>query len=1180
MVRERERTIYVPYEELEKVFTDGGKGVFLPYKEFLELWQELNLKRTKDETKPPQEGVVSRAEYTGTVEGEVLTVEAKVTVESFKEGWLTIPLARGGALPGVTDVDAGKATLSNRPDGYDLIVPDKGVYELKMKLHAPITRISGKSKLTLTLPSAAVSRFVATVPGNGWEFEVNPAAAFTSRPAGDKTELSFFFGSGSQFEIAWSKPETAIALKPLILASSKVTAEVRGGSLATNAAIDLRILRAPVSEFVITVPAGQSVLSVTGDDVKEWKLDGADTPAGGAPQKLTVVLNEAAKTKWSGNVALEVPLPKLPAEPAVPIIQIVGASQDRGDLTVVAEPQLDVTPKAGEGLIQQTAGHEVGNGLMNVTAYRYLKHPAQLSLAVSEAKPQVDVESLTTFKVERDRSRVETTFHYNVRRVGIFEARVQLPAGWTGWEVVGVSADAWAVEKNGNVEVLAMKLPKQTLGAASFTVRGQQIRANPTDDVTVPVFAPQNVARHDAKIGVSVHSSLEVNTKDRGSLSLEDVNALKAAIRKPNDYDPPQIPQMQQGTIVMPDTEVMLAFRHRDAVQTPATLSFKPRPPQVNVQVLTLTQVKEQSTLHQWELAFDVGYAAIDKFILAVPKAVADDIRLVDPQVKEIRKDYQPANAAQPALPNAETYSLWEVVLRNERMGQFTLSLSHEQPGTGAQTATVNLLQVHVVGAFQETGQVAVLKDDNLEIVNSTAESMEEIDPRELSGSLQRAGVFLAYKYKAQPLSLKLEIARNAYISVPQAVVTHAVLTSAVATDRAQTTEAIYWVKNNAQQFLIVRLPKTARLVSDVFVNGQTQQPMKREGADDLLIRLPSDAASRRAAFPVRFVYEVPSEEAGRKMGWWGSIHIEPPTLLEVTKVLEAHHALYLPESHDYTAFDGPMTLSVRDRGWARFRGLVNSLVPALGPAFTQSQGDWNTVPAIPADQKAAFDFQVPTQGRSVVLHRLGEPAATDVSFRTRGFSYFLEGVVFFVVLALGLARWRAPLRAKFRYLLIFGVGGILLTGILTPANGQVTKGAVFAAGIMALVWTVCGVFRGVRNWSQRPGRKPPPFGGGGGSSGGSPSAGSGGPSAGSSVPPERPDLVQAKVPVIPGPAAASTDVPAPTPVPPPLGMTPPPADAPPSTSTTRKQKKAAASDIEFPKLDTPDESKGDYQVK
>ena len=111
-VRERERTIYVPYEELEKIFTDGGKGVFLPYKEFLDLWNELNLKRAKeDEVKPPQEGIVSKAEYMARIEGETLVMDAVVTVESFKKGWLTVPLAKGGVLPGIAQAETGNAVL-------------------------------------------------------------------------------------------------------------------------------------------------------------------------------------------------------------------------------------------------------------------------------------------------------------------------------------------------------------------------------------------------------------------------------------------------------------------------------------------------------------------------------------------------------------------------------------------------------------------------------------------------------------------------------------------------------------------------------------------------------------------------------------------------------------------------------------------------------------------------------------------------------------------------------------------------------------------------------------------------------------------------------------------------------------------------------------------------------------
>ena len=54
-VRERERRVYVPFDELEKVFKDGGKGVFLPYREFLDLWNELTLKRAEDDKPPPAE---------------------------------------------------------------------------------------------------------------------------------------------------------------------------------------------------------------------------------------------------------------------------------------------------------------------------------------------------------------------------------------------------------------------------------------------------------------------------------------------------------------------------------------------------------------------------------------------------------------------------------------------------------------------------------------------------------------------------------------------------------------------------------------------------------------------------------------------------------------------------------------------------------------------------------------------------------------------------------------------------------------------------------------------------------------------------------------------------------------------------------------------------------------------
>ena len=1116
-LRERERTIYVPYEELEKTFKDGGKGVFLPYKEFLELWNELTLKRKADEVKPPEDGVVSKAEYTGHVEGDTLIIDAKITVESFKKGWLTLSLAKD-QVPGIAEADTGKAVLSAKPDGYDVILPDKGIYELKLKIYAAIRRVGGKQTVSLVLPRAAVSRFVTTVPGTGLEFEVNPAAAFTSRPAGAETELAFFFGSGSKFDVSWSKPETATQLTPLVLASTAMTSEVRGGSLATSAKVDLRILRAPVPSFVFQLPASQTVQGVTGSDVKDWKIETA-----GDKQKLTITPNAPVKDSWGVTITMESALPKLPGEVSVPELTLDGATQDRGEVSVAAESQLDVTPKPTEGLVQQTQSAAPAQGLSAVGGYRYLKHPAKLALSIAEAKPQVDVDSLTLLTVKRDTSRVEANFSFNIRRVGVFEARVALPAGWTGWEVVGLAPDQWSLEKAGVLETLAVKFPKQTIGQASFTIRGQQQRGNPTEDATVPVFAPQGVVRYDAKIGVGVHSSLEVTTKAIGDLRLDDVSSLNI-----------QQPAQPQGS---GSTELTLAFRHRDAVKAPATLTFKARDPQVNVEVLTMVEAKEQSLRHTWTLAFDIAYAATDRFVLAVPKSVADDIRFVDPNVKEIHKDFKADAKLTDTLPGAADYVLWEVVLRNERMGAFTLSLSVEKPLAAGKEAKLDLLQVHVPGVFQEIGQVAVVKDDSLEIRDYKAESLEEIDPKELRSQLQRGGVFLAFKYKAQPLKLGLSVVKNAYIAVPQAHVGHAVLTTAVSTDKGQTTEVVYWVQNNAQQFLTVKLPKQARLLSDVFVNGASQQPMHREGSDDLLVRLPASGSRQIATFPVRFVYEIPSPSAGDKLGLWGGFSVATPTLDSVG-IFESHHQLYLPEGYLYTKFDGPMTLSTRDRGWARIRNAFDSLLPAFGPQLEAPNEDWHPVAGIPNNQRASFEVQVAKQGQPAKLHRLGAPATIDVSFRSKNASYVLESLAFMLVALFGLRAWSKPLPWKVAWICGWGLVAMISTGLVSAANGRICKSVLLGVFFIALVWSVVFVISVVRSIVKRlTTTKPqPPV---------------------TSAPPKRPEA-----PKFVPPAKAETPKPAA-----PLAAAPAsPAPAP---------KPSEASDLEFPSLPSEEKKAG-----
>lgn len=1058
-VRERERRVYVPFEDLDKVFQDQGRGVFLPYREFLDLWNELTLRREEDDKPPPSSAALTRAEYTGRVEDGGLVLEARLTAESFVEGWTSLPLM-GKNGPGISEARTGRAVLSRRADGADLLLPGKGVHEITLKMHASVRHSGSGGRVTLALPPAGVSRLTMTVPGTGLAFVTTPAAAHTA--AEDATTgatlFSSFFGSSAEQVISWSTREVASEMQPLILAESRLDTLIGAGALTTRADLTWRVLRAPVTELRVGLPAGEEVIGVTAPGIREWKIETAQDGA----RTLLLLAEKPLREEQKAQIVLESAIDALPATVKAPALLLHGVAHARGMAVVRTEPQLDAAPRQMNGAARAQSAQPAnaastpaaagGAAPVEVGAFRLLRQPYELAFEVTEARPQVEAASHAQVEITRDQARLSAQVQYDIRRVGVFELRLGLPAGWSVSALKGEDVAEWRAETVEGAPVLVARLKGQKTGSTQLELAATARRAA-LDDFTLPVLAPAEVIRHEALLGVKLHPGLEANTKDAGGFQQEDGDTLTRSA--PNLFA----------------ERADLAFRYRDAA-APAVLAFKSRAAQVSVEVLTLLEALEQSTRHTWTLAFDVAYAATDRFVLALPRAVAETARFVDPQILEINRDHQPADS--PALPDAEKFVFWEIVLRGEKQGSFEITGSHEQATMveSGGSARVELMPVHVPGAFQETGQVAVAKAESLEIRSAEAGTLEEMDARELRPPLNLAGAFLAYKYRAPPVSLAVELARNSYFAVPQAIVTHADLVTAAATDRAQTTEAVYWVKNNDLQFLVVRLPAGARLVSEVFVDREPQQPMRREGSDDLLVRLPSGAG--RAAFPVRFVFESPSARPGEKLGWLGSLLIHAPELPEAG-VLETRHRLYLPEGWSYTGVKGPLTLESTERAWTRARRVLDRLIPAFGPLPESAvQAVWGRPPEVAADIRALYGFQVPRQGRLETLRRLGPPAQVSVSFRVKKLGFALEALAFLGVLLGGLACARRPAAQKLLLLAGTGFGTLLLTGLLGAANAQVAVAAMLAAGLLALLWAATALWSALAAWRRK---KPRPTG-------------------------------------------------------------------------------------------------------
>ncbi len=1119
-----ERSIYIPYEDLEAVFEEDGRGVFLPYREFLDLWNQLTLEKEKETIDPPTDGVLAAATYQATLEGDdkaqVLKIEATLQAESFKEkGWAVVPLISGEL--NVADADTGDATLQLTEKGYQLILPHKGSYEIKLTLYAKVTRNAGRHAVNLNLPKAGVSRFEAALPEQGWEFDIQPGAAYSSEKLPDGgTRLAFFFGATERFNVTWQKQGEETTLTPLLFVEADQSAKVIPGALQSEVRFNYRILRAGVDRFAITVPSGQEVLGVTGENIREW-----DVQKDGTAQLLTVQLHAPAKQNYRLVLSLEEALDALPTEFNVPEVQARDVVRQRGTVRLSTSPELEVAVVSNEGLTQQalsgwntnTSGiatisgqvqananstindsFSAGNGggvIINVDgtidasgsagnggyvmingagltpfgSYRYLSTPFAMSLSVKKAEPEVEVQSFTRFKVEPDEATFTTRFNYAVKRVGIFDTRIVIPDGYENVEASGDIIDDDSEEQVDGKRVLTVKFKQRQSGEFSFILSGRRVRAKATDDETVPVFSPLDVERHEGRLGVEVHTSLDPTTKEVGDLRQQDVSQLK--VESPGGPVDPFAGGAEQATLVPVSLETIpgfdpltLGFRYRGDAAS-AVIAFTMKESQIKAEVLALIEVRETLVRYEWRIDYDILYAGVDRLVFSVPEAIAEALRVDGEIIKEKDRDYKSGGDGDDKIDAGEGRRLWSVVLRDKRMGAYELRVTYEMPLADASERdfTVVVPELRLEQVFQENGQLAVIKDDNLEVLDADVINLEQIDPSELHGWLSREGIVRAYKYRRHPVGLSLNLSRNEFLPVPQAVVTYAVANTVVAADRGMTSEVIYWVKNNAKQFLSVELPENGSMVSDIFVNGEAQQPMRRADENEVLIRLPV-GVDKDAPISVRFVYETPSPEPGEDLGMSGKIRIAPASVTQA-EVLQSLTRLYLPDDYLYRKFDSAMRLPVSYRGWSKFRSAFDWLIPALGPQIDAGrQQAWSDPPELGAAAGAGgFDITIPREGQSYFLHRLDAADQITVSYRSRGFAFFWEALFCLLAFAVGIWLLGKALSLRFAYFVGVGLLSLIIAGAVAPGSASFWRAIYLGVFLAALIWLAVGLFASLR---------------------------------------------------------------------------------------------------------------------
>jgi len=476
------QTLTIPWSQVEELLgvkvdkVGGGTTVDLPWQEFKALlqWSLTRDAKKKDETPPPTDYIITSTQYTASnlsEEGTDFTLTANLNILR-KKGWKRIPV-----LP--TSVAIKQAKL---PEGVFLNAAGK-FYEL-------LTEKSGAMEAVAITFSVAVSKsagvnridFPRVLPGSSVldltvarkEVDVKVAGAQSVMPVaeGDKTRVAAALPSGVPVSITWQRalPKVAAA-PPKLYAETRTLVSVGDAMLLAQETVSFNILHSPVRELKLQVPAGVSVLTVTGRNMQDWRK----TDKG----ELQVVL----RNETVGSYSLRIVYEKAGgAEGAVevPVIRAVGVEREQGFIGVVAMANVEIEAAKVTGAtaidVRQLPGEiPAMTGQPILLAFRYVGKELQIPLAIKrhrEVAVLVTVVDAGLFTVmQLNDGRRITKALYTVRNNRNQFLRLGMPVAAEIWSVsVGGNTVAVAKDEAGNVLVPLVRSTRSASELDAFPV--------------------------------------------------------------------------------------------------------------------------------------------------------------------------------------------------------------------------------------------------------------------------------------------------------------------------------------------------------------------------------------------------------------------------------------------------------------------------------------------------------------------------------------------------------------------------------------------------------------------------------------------------------------------------------------------------------------------------------------
>jgi hypothetical protein len=885
-----EPKVYIPYDPKKAEKGIPVKKVFLPYREFLRLWDLAFPGQATKPVGPEAPFAHVRARYECGVAEGWLTGKAVFHVSTRGSAPVEVPLGMKGAMVEKASVNGQAAALRETKTGYAFAAPKAGTYTLELDFRAKTQGDEKWGRAVIGLFPIPRSTAVVRLSDPVLTCEVPSALGGLERVKDPKGEVVVaHLGAADRLvvEVLPKEAERGSEVASLKTRTRTILA-VEPGTQRVFHTCDFEVVGSPREDFQFELARDLKVLHVKGPNIRSWGFPEGDR------RILEIDLLKPEEKGGSYTIEALRSLEGGAREGALPLLRPMHCMRERGSLVVECPARIRLGAKRGS-MLEPVEKRALRPWKHPVTAaYRFTERPLDWSYTLEDKPERLEGQLRLSMIVGEEDVRLGAVVHVASRGAPAFRMTTTLPEGFRldrVEAVYGPRIKDWWIEDGEKERLLQIRLQqglreRTAMGFVVWMSRKVSLDKGP-QTLAFPSLVLRRAELYKGHIVVLSTPGVHLEARD-----LDGLNPANAWIGWREFCSP-----VKRGCPPIPSEALGYSF---DGTHFKGAIVAEAETPVLACQWVLHQRIRKDAVEYGLYLTYTAEKAPAKVLAFSLPDSIPPE-RVVIPHFRGKRGEDPPKS-----LPGGRI--LYRVRLQRGFMGAWRLAAHVVLPlgeGEAAQGVAIPRLAPEGVGGSVK-GYVIVEND----------ETRAQLHEKGLRERLTRIGTEELVKNAALPPGVKRDHVTIAYraeaeyrgiirMETPEVVkgvdveVGRIEMLTVIRKEGASWNRATFRLTNRSRQFLEVVMPKESKLLS-LFVNGRAARP-GRAGETTLLVPLPKGTMVD-PSFPVEIVYTQPLRKVGYDL-----MALKHPTLqdeeIKVGKILWTVRA---PEGFRY-GFTGDM---------------------------------------------------------------------------------------------------------------------------------------------------------------------------------------------------------------------------------------------------------------------------------